>query len=196
MSAVLQSNNRPAVRIRPISVDEFHAMGEAGVFAPEERIELIEGELAEMAPIGTRHAACVNKLNDLLVHAVAGRAVVSIQNPVVLSELSEPQPDLAVLRFRDDYYAGAHPRPEDILLVVEVADSSVNYDRNVKIPLYARCAVPEAWLVDLGEDRLEAYRDPADGEYRRVEYYRRGAAIPMQLPDVEIPVRSLFPPPP
>jgi Uma2 family endonuclease len=193
MSVVLHSNDQPALPARPIRVEEYHGMGEAGIFAPDERLELIEGEVVEMAPIGTRHAACVTRLGNLLGHMLFGRAIVSTQNPVVLSDLSEPQPDLAVLRLRENYYAAAHPRPEDILLLIEVADSSIDYDRGVKLPLYARHGVPEIRLIDLNASQLEVYRDPVGGEYRDLDHWRRGMVAPTRLPDASVPLEAMFP---
>jgi Uma2 family endonuclease len=121
------------------TVDEYHRMGEAGIFGEDDRVELIEGEIIEMSPIGSPHAARVKRLTQLLVRRLGTRAIVQVQDPVVLSQLSEPQPDLAVVKARADFYAAGHPQPTDILLVVEVADTSRVFDRNVKAPLYAPC---------------------------------------------------------
>jgi Uma2 family endonuclease len=144
-------------------------MGEAGVLAPEERTELIEGVIIDMTPIGSQHAAAVSRINAALTRSLAGRGVVWVQSPVILGELSEPQPDLALLRPREDYYAERHPAPADILLVVEVADTTAAFDRHTKLPLYARHAIPEAWLIDLPAGVLEIHRTPEEGGYTRVE---------------------------
>lgn len=143
-----------------LSVDDYHRMGRAGIFDHDERLELIEGRLIDMAPIGSDHAGKVIQLNAVLNRAFARLALVSPQNPIRLSEHSEPQPDFAVLRPRADFYRTAHPQPPDVLLVIEVADTSVRYDREVKIPLYARHGIPEVWLLDLHNTRLEIYRRP------------------------------------
>src|SRR2546426_2118990 len=134
---------------RRFTVDEYHRMAEAGIFSEDESVELLEGEIVEMTPISSRHAACVNKLTRLFTRELGERVVVSVQNPVALTETSEPQPDLALLRPRADFYAAGHPGPEDVLLMVEVADTSATSDRAVKVPLYARAGIEEVWLIDL-----------------------------------------------
>jgi len=141
-------------------------MTESGLFAEDDRIELLGGEIFEMSPVGQRHAACVRRLTNLLARQLGESAVVDAQNPLRLDEVSQPQPDLVVLHPRDDFYADAHPAPEDVLILIEVADSSLAYDRGLKIPLYARSAVPEVWLVDLENQTVEIYRDPGPTGYR------------------------------
>jgi Uma2 family endonuclease len=129
-------------------------MAEAGIFTEDDRVELIEGEVVAMSPIGPRHAACVRKLARLIRDRVSSTAaIVDVQDPIRLSEHSEPLPDISILRPRDDFYADGHPGPEDVLVLLEVADASVMYDRNTKLPLYARAGIAEVWLVDLGEER-------------------------------------------
>jgi len=175
------------------SVAEYHQMAEAGIFGEDDRVELIAGEIVEMVPIGIRHASCVRRLIRLLSRGVGERAVVDIQNPLRLAEDSELQPDVVLLRPRADLYAGSHPGPEDVLLLVEVAESSVDVDRDVKVPLYARAGVPEVWLVDLGGDRIEVYRQPSPRGYRDVRIARRGESVaPMALPELELPVEAVL----
>jgi Uma2 family endonuclease len=147
---------------------------EAGILSEDDRVELIEGELVEMTPIGSRHAACVKRLNQLLSQQVGQHALVSVQDPIRLGERSEPEPDLAVLRPRADFYASAHPGAEDALLIVEVAEASLDYDRAVKLPLYARFGIPEVWLVDLVGERIEVYRHPTPQGYQEAQRLRRG----------------------
>ena len=159
------------------SVDEFARMGEAGVFAEEDRVELIDGEICEMTPIGPPHAVVVNLLAELLITRLAGRAYVSIQNPVRLDRHTEPQPDLTVARRRLDAYAGRHPEAGDILLVVEVADSSLRYDRVEKVPRYGKAGIPETWLVDLSAETVTVYTGPGPGGYANEQLRRRGDAI-------------------
>ena len=149
-------------------------MGEAGILRQGARLELIEGEIYEMSPIGSLHAACVNFLSRLLNRLFGESHIVATQNPIRLNDFSEPQPDITLLRWRDDYYRGAHPAPADVLLVIEVADTTVVADRKVKVPLYARAGIAEAWLVNIPEERVEIYSDPADGAYRRAEVFGRG----------------------
>jgi Uma2 family endonuclease len=192
MSAVMPCVDQAVYRIRPITVTEFHSIGQAGMFAADERVELIEGELITLSPIGSPHAACVKKLSNFLAHELFGRAIVSTQDPVVLRELSEPQPDVTVLKFRDDYYESAHPEPQDVLLLIEVADSSIRYDHEIKVSLYARYVIPEFWLFDLTEGRLEVYREPIDGEYRHRDYHRHGNVTPGLLPGVLVSLDGIF----
>jgi Uma2 family endonuclease len=155
------------------TVSEYERMGETGIFPPDARVELIEGEIIEMSPIGSRHAACVNLLSRILNQQV-GDLIVSTQNPLRLSDLSEPQPDVAVLRFRQDFYRRRHPEPDDVLLVAEVADATVHYDRHVKMPLYARAGIPEALLFNLPADRLEYFARPEMGLYQVNRVLNRG----------------------
>lgn len=166
-------------RKRLFTVADYHRMAETGILGADERVELIEGEILQMSPIGSPHAACVDRFTRLLVRAAGDRAIVRVQNPVQLGDLSEPQPDLALLKPRPDFYAGAHPGPDDILLLVEVADSTLAYDRNRKLPLYARAGVPEVWIVDLDSRVIEAYRDPASQGYREAVRKGPGASLPL-----------------
>ena len=163
------------------TVHEFHRMGEAGILHEDDRVELIGGEIVQMAAIGTRHFTCVNALTRLLVRAVGDEAIVSVQNPVRLDEHNEPQPDLAVIRARS--YRESLPTPEDVLLLIEVSDTTLAYDRNVKLPLYARSGIPEVWIVDLTDETIERHTEPSGNDYRHTEKVRRGetfesAALP------------------
>ena len=152
-----------------LTVDDYYRMAEVGILDPEARVELIDGEIIDMAPPGSPHAGTVTYLTEVLMRAVDGRAIVLVQNPVRLSQYSEPQPDLALLRPRDDFYRERHPRADDVLLIVEVAASSLRFDRKTKLPLYARHGIPEMWLVDLGGRRLVRYRAPQHGLYTLVD---------------------------
>src|SRR5262249_52950879 len=133
----------------PFTVDEYYRMAEVGLLRPDARVELIEGEIIDMAPIGNWHSGTVNAVEDRLKHHRRGRAVVAVQQPLRLSERSQPQPDIAVLNYREDYYRSRHPIATDVLLLIEVSDSTVRYDREVKLPLYARHGIPEFWIFDL-----------------------------------------------
>ncbi len=156
------------------TAEEFERMGEAGILRQDARLELIEGEIFEMSPIGSPHAACVNFLSRVLNRLCGDNHIVATQNPIRLNDFSEPQPDVTLLRWRDDYYRERHPTPADVLLVIEVADATVVKDRAIKVPLYARSGVPESWLVNISEEQVEIYSDPAHGAYRRAEVYGRG----------------------
>ncbi len=180
------------VRRRRFTVHEYHRMGEAGIFAEDERVELIEGEVVEMNPIGSRHAACVRELTWLLSRQLGEELRLDVQNPVRLGEYGEPQPDLAVVRARD--YAGSLPGPEDVLLLIEVSDTTLARDRNVKLPLYARAGIPEAWIVDLSGEAIERHTRPSEeGGYRRMERVGRGQALRSEaLPDLVLPVDAVL----
>lgn len=151
-----------------LNVAEYHRMAEAGIFSPDERVELIEGEVIDMAPQKSRHASVLTELLNRLAQAVGPTARVACQVPLSLSDRSEPEPDLMLLRPRADRYSGSHPTPADVLLLVEVADSSLRYDREVKVPLYARHGVAEVWLVDLESNRLRLFRQLQAGEYAEI----------------------------
>lgn len=148
-----------------LTVEQYHRMAETGVLARDARVELIEGVIVDMAPIGSRHAAVVNKLNRALIAAVGARAIASVQNPIRLGDRSEPQPDLALLRPCEDFYADAPPTAADTLLVIEVSQATAAYDRQVKVPLYAQHGVPEVWIVDLDFSLVRFYRTPQADRY-------------------------------
>jgi Uma2 family endonuclease len=180
---------------RRFTVDEYHRMADAGILGEDDRVELIDGEIVQMTPIGPRHAGTVMRVLRVLFEGVAGRASVAAQNPAVLDELSEPQPDVYVARTRNDDYTVGHPRPEDLLLVVEVSDSSLAFDRDVKIPHYAMTGVTETWIVDLVDDRVVAYRSPIGSAYADVQSFARGSAItPLTFPDLNLNVDDILPP--
>ncbi|HEX2740666.1 MAG TPA: Uma2 family endonuclease [Rubrobacter sp.] len=167
---------------RRFTVHDYHRMGEAGILHEDDRVELIEGEIVEMAAIGTRHFTCVNGLTRLLVRSVGDEAIVSVQNPVRLNQRTEPQPDLAVIRPRD--YRVSLPGPEDVLLLIEVSDTTLAYDRNVKLPLYSRAGIREVWIVDLSGEVIERHNDPSPDGYRSLHRARRGEKIESSaLPD-------------
>ncbi|AFY75146.1 hypothetical protein Syn7502_03280 [Synechococcus sp. PCC 7502] len=157
------------VTTHKFSSEQYHLMAIAGVFVPETRLELIKGEIIKMSPIGRKHAACVAKLQYLLHQNFANRSIIWTQNSIMLDDGSEPQPDLTLLKLRDDFYAERLPIPEDILLIIEVADSTINYDRDIKIPLYAEFGIPEAWLIDVNNKNLIRYTNPNLRGYKNTE---------------------------
>ncbi len=177
------------------TVGEFQRMAETGFLDPNARLELLEGELFEMAPIGCFHAGIVDILTRRLVQVTGYSAIVRVQNPIALDDHSQPQPDLALLRPRPDYYLNAHPRAEDVLLLIEVSDSTVQFDRNTKLPLYLQYRIPEVWLV-VGPHRrhIEVYRYPQPdyGGYQTCLHFHEGALAPLLLPDAEIQLAELF----
>jgi Uma2 family endonuclease len=182
----------PVVRHR-FTVEDYYRMAAAGVLTEADRVELIEGEIVDMTPIGSRHMACVNRFTELLSVACRGRAIVQVQGPIRLGPHSEPQPDVALLRPRADFYATGHPGPGAVLLAIEVADTSLDFDRTVKLPLYARHGVPEVWLVDLAAGRMEVCRRPTAAGYGETSRAGRGERLsPLALPDVAVAVDDVL----
>ncbi|ERT09974.1 restriction endonuclease family protein [Lyngbya aestuarii BL J] len=157
---------------RRFTISEYHQMAEVGILTPSDRVELINGEIIEMSPIGKRHAACVNRLNQLFSQSLGDRILISVQNPILLNNLSEPQPDIALLQPRSDFYASGHPQASDIFLIVEVADSSINYDQEVKIPLYSASGITEVWLIDLNQNILQVYQQPTPNNYQIIQQFQ------------------------
>ena len=162
-----------------ITAEEYHRMAEVGLLAPDARVELIEGEIIEMAPIGREHMSVVDQLTELFVHAAGNDAIVRVQGSVRLGSMSEPEPDLVLLRRRADFYRNELAGARDILLVIEVSDTTLRYDREVKVPLYARHGVPETWIVDLRHQRLLVYGEPNEGAYQRESVLDRPALVPV-----------------
>ena len=169
-------------------------MAETGVLSPAEKVELVHGEILLMSPPGPRHGAAVDRASDTMRELVKGKAIVRTQGTVVLDEYAAPLPDIALLTFRSDYYAGGNPGAEDILLLIEVADSSLEYDLSVKLQLYAIAGVCEYWVADLKNNRLMVHTDPDKDIYRRVRELRGGdTAAPVRFPSCRIAVDSLLP---
>ena len=162
---------------RRFTVDEYDRMGEAGVFDEDDRVELLDGYIYALSPIGSEHASCVDRLTRLFVLRAGTDAIVRVQNPVRLADDSEPEPDLALLRPREDAYTSEHPGPEDVMLIVEVADTSLAFDRNVELPLYAEAGIPEVWLVDMASGEIHAYRHPEADRYAEHETVGPGETV-------------------
>jgi len=183
----------PTLQTYRFTVDDYYRMAEAGILSSEQRVELLDGQIIAMTPIGRRHAACVDRLTDRLLAKLQGRVVLRVQNPVRLDEHSEPEPDVTLLKRREDYYAGKEPTADDALLVIEVADTSLDKDQQVKLPLYARADVPEVWIVDLATMDVHVHREPADGKYQRVRTVRGADRIsPAAFEDVQFHVDELI----
>src|SRR5438445_8452199 len=181
---------------RRFTVDEYHRMGEAGILGCDERLELIAGQVVVREPIGARHASTVDRLNRLWTSRLGDRAIVRVQNPVQFPEAdSELQPDILLLRPRDDFYAAGHPRVADVLLLIEVGDTTLRLDRRVKIPLYVAVGVSETWLCELVPERGAGHREPVRGVYRDGESLDRAVtARPAALPDVVVAIDDLLGP--
>lgn len=178
---------------RRFTVDEYHCMGQAGILRNDERVELLDGEIMLMPPIGSGHGGGVLRFSTRFSRRLGERVLVNVQNPLRLSAGAEPIPDIALLRPRDDFYATSHPGPEDVLLVVEVADTSLRYDRGTKLAVYAAANVAEVWIADLQGRRLLVYRAPKDGEYTEMLIIGRdGSVAPLTFPDEVFLVAELL----
>ena len=194
-AAVVPEVTEYAPNKRKFTVAEYYRMAEVGILRPDERVELIEGEIIVMAPIGPGHSGSVLITNSVLSEHAPGRFLVQIQNPIHLGDGSEPEPDAMLLRLRADRYTRSHPTPSDVLLVIEVSDSSLEYDRDVKAHIYGRAGVPETWVKNLPEDCIERFTEPGPDGYAQHTIHRRGDTLtPVSLPDLEFPVDDLLPP--
>lgn len=178
---------------RAFTTEDYHRMADAGIFRPEDRVELINGVIVEMSPIGKPHAGGVDRLNDLFTRRFRRRAIVRVQNPIVLGDYDEPQPDVTLLRPRSDYYVERHPGPGDVFLVVEVCDTSLQFDRDVKLERYALAGIADVWLIDLAHDVVEVFRQPRAERYRQSTTWRRGRRLaPLAFPRLWLRVADLL----
>ena len=176
------------------TVDDYYRMAEAGILSWGDRVELIEGVIVDMTPIGVRHAQCVDRLNMLLSSTLSGKAIVRVQSRIHLDEHSEPQPDLTLLKLRDYSCDTRHPGPDDVLLLVEVSDTTLTVDQKAKLPLYARASIPEVWIVNLQQDRVEVYAQPERGAYKMVQPAARGQSMPIPtIPTASLQVEDILP---
>lgn len=181
---------------RRFTVDEYHRMVDAGILHPDDRVELLDGEVVQMSPKGCGHAACVSRLTDLLTERLRRRAIVRIQDPVQLDDYWEPEPDVAIVQSRNDFYADGHPKPADVRLIIEVADSSLLNDRRQKIPRYAAAGISESWLANIPERVLEVYRRVGQNGYEESLRLGHGeTATPLAFPDCPIAVDEVLGPP-
>lgn len=176
-----------------LTVDQYYRMAEAGLLSPGDRVELIEGEIIDMAPIGSEHASTLRTLAELFSDALSKRAIISIQDPIRLDDHSEPEPDLALLRRRADRYKHAHPSASDVLLVVEVSQTSLHYDHEIKLPLYAKHGIPEVWIIDLDAGQLHLFCDPQEGRFAKEMTTQKPSKVKLvALPDIEIDLTGLL----
>ena len=178
---------------RRFTVDEYYRMGQIGILSEDDRLELLDGEIVEMVPLGSRHQATVDRLNWLFSRLVAGGAIVSVHGPVRLGEDSEPQPDVMLRRRRTDFYEAAHPEANDVLLLVEVSDTSTEYDREVKLPLYARYGIAEVWLVGLEAGTVEVFCSPTAQGYQEVSQWGPGQRLAsIAFPQLDVAVDDIL----
>ena len=184
----------PAVQRRRFTLEEYLRMGEVGILGDDERVELIEGEIVEMTPIGLPHGSVVARLTMLLTRRLADPPIVWVQGPLALrGRRSQLQPDVVLLRPKADFYRSGHPEPEDILLVIEVMDTSMQRDQRIKRPLYAQAGVSELWLVDVNADTIEVCREPAAGAYANVTVLARGSTVtPLAFPDLTLRIDEIL----
>jgi Uma2 family endonuclease len=179
---------------RKFTIKEYNQMGKANVFHPEERLELIQGEIIKMSPIGAKHASMVNRLSNFLCRNLPEEIIISVQNSIILDNNSEPQPDLALLKPQINFYENQKPQSQDIYLLIEVSDSTLKYDRETKIPLYAENNINEAWLVNLNNNSLEVYRYPKNNSYQLVQQLSSNETIsPLDFPELIINLSTIFP---
>jgi Uma2 family endonuclease len=178
---------------RLFTVKEYYQMAESGIIANGERVELIRGEIIKMSPIGRRHEACVDFCNYMLAHKLGAKVIIRVQNPLSLDNTSEPEPDAMILKYKDDFYRSGHPQPSDVLLLIEVADSAIGKDRELKIPLYAEDGITEVWLIDINSDGIEVYRYPTAKGCQEIQKFYRGQNLSLlAFPYVSIAVDEIL----
>lgn len=177
---------------RKLSIDEYHRMGEAGIIAPDERVELIHGEIIEMSPIGNEHLGIVGRINAVLTPLLIGRYIVFSQSPVKIANHSEPEPDLMVVPHRDDYYTTTGVKEEDVLLIIEVADTTLKKDLTVKLPLYARAEIPEVWIMDVNKKVLHQFVEPHHDKYLKHHILYREKEVSASQLDLQVKIKDLI----
>jgi Uma2 family endonuclease len=176
-----------------ISVADYHRIHEAGILGEDDRVELIDGEVRVMSPIGTPHAAIVKRYIALLSAQIGQNAIVSVQDPIQLNNMSEPQPEVALLRYREDFYANATPTAADVLLIIKVSDTTLAYDRLEKLPRYALAGIPEVWITDVAGQAVERHTDPQGNQYATKQTFKRGQTISVKaLPSISLSLDSIF----
>lgn len=184
---------RAEITKKLFTVEEYDRMAEVGILDPDARLELIEGEIVEMSPVGVRHVMCVNRATNLFAKRLGDLAIVSVQNPVQLSDYTEPQPDIVLLKPREDFYEEKKISWEDAILVIEVSDTTIRRDRDVKLPLYAKAGVLELWIEDLRRNTIFVYREPGPKTYATALTFQRGDSISIAaFPDIAFKVSDLI----
>ncbi len=190
---VTQVQTQHEVKPYKFTVAQYHKMGEANILHEDSRVELIEGEILKMAPIGKKHAGIVDHFNAILNQWVSHKAIVRIQNPIQLDEHNEPEPDIILLKPRNDYYKKKTPTPNDVYLIIEISDSSYPMDRQVKLPLYARFEIPELWIVDVEKQCVEIHRTPQNGFYQESKFHKANDTISSNFfEEIKITVQEIF----
>jgi Uma2 family endonuclease len=175
------------------TVEDYYRMGETGILSENERTELIEGEIIEMSPIGDPHMIAVNRANMIFARGIGDKVVVSVQNPAFMDRYNLPQPDVVLIRPREGFYGAGKPNPEDVVLLIEVSDTSLRFDRRVKVPIYARSGIREVWVIDLQNGSVYVYRGPRDNAYSLIEMKQRSDTVsPEAFPDFRIQVSDLI----
>ena len=181
------------VLIHRFNVEEYHRLIENNILHEDDRVELIEGRIIDMTSIGSKHAACVSRLNEILSEKLQKRAIINIQNPICLTAYTEPEPDIAIIKRRPDFYPEQLPQPEDVLLIIEVSDSSLDYDCETKIPLYAKSNIPEVWLVNLIENNVAIYSGPSSEGYNVITKHHHNQILsPKSFHDITLTVSEIF----
>jgi Uma2 family endonuclease len=175
------------------TVDDYYRMGETGILSENDRTELIEGEVIQMSPIGDPHMNTVNRATMIFARGIGDRVVVSVQNPAFMDKYNLPQPDVVLIRPREGFYGGGKPSPEDVVLLIEVSDTSLRFDRKVKVPIYARSRIREVWIADLQAEAIHVYREPKGNTYASIEVKKRNDKIsPQAVPDFSVLVSDLL----
>ncbi len=185
--------SHPALHTHEFNVTDWQRMGAMNLFAPDSRVELIEGQITDMPPIGTEHSGCIDWINQNVFMQLQGRALVRVQSPLRLGDFSEPQPDIMLLKPRADFYRKSHPQAEDVLLLIEVADSSVEYDKNIKIPLYVRYGIIETWIVNIPEQKVHFYQKPDKHIYQiNIDKQQHEYLTPQAFPQMQFAVKPIL----
>lgn len=177
---------------RLINVEEYYSMAAAGILTEKDRVELIHGEILEMSPIGSKHASVVMRMNDVLKELIGKAAIINIQNPIRINDLNEPEPDVTLLKHKDDYYADRHPEPKDVEIIMEVSDSTYDYDKEIKLPLYASAGLPEYWIININKREIEIYKKPSGNGYKKMEIFNHDDEITLIFCKKSIKVEALM----
>jgi Uma2 family endonuclease len=193
LNAEVEKIPNPPLMRKKFRTDEVYQMMEIGILPEESGWELIDGEIIHRMTIGSKHAAIVKKLNRIFTRVFEDEVIISIQDPIHIDEYNEPEPDIALLKPRDDFYAKQHPEPKDVLLVIEISDSTLNYDREVKKEIYAEAGIDEFWLINLKLNTVETYSNPSNGTYYQMRIFERGEIIQAKnIAGVSLEVNKIF----